>query len=651
MCGICGIVGAVDRTTLTAMTDTMHHRGPDGGGVVCFEAGSGRPAVGLGHRRLSIIDPTPRGAQPMTLGDGRYWITFNGEIYNYRELRAPLERAGMPFVTGTDTEVLLALYATAGERMLEQINGIFAFAIWDREHGRLFMARDRMGVKPLYWTRQDGSLLFASEVKALLEAMPPPELARDRVADYLTHLWVPEPDTLFDGIFMLAPGHCATFDGDRLDIRRYWDMEFGEEERSEQEWIELVRSGLDEAVERQLVSDVPLGAFLSGGVDSGAVVATMQAKQGGATTYTIGMRAEDLAHDIIPDDLRYARLLAERLGIENHERVLESDIVELLPRLIWHMDVPVGDPALISSYLVCRAAGERLTVILSGMGADELFAGYPRHVAARIGRIADGLPRAVRRAAVQAFGDRLTIGPPGRLRAPRRNLVKLLRGFDQEPLERYLVHSTSYIAAELEQLLTPELAPRASHVLDCHRAHAERVSGANWLNQLLYVDLKTYLPSMCLSYTDKTSMAASTEVRVPLLDDEFVALAARVPASLKLNGWTRKYVLKRSAESLLPHEVIWRRKSGFGAPIRAWLVGDLSPMVDDLLSEEVLAERGLVRPAEVRKMIEDNRNGRADNALRIWALLTLELWQRQFLDGGAGSAARPLQAEPTVAIA
>lgn len=650
MCGICGIVGETDRGTLVAMTDTMRHRGPDGGGVACFPARDGRPGAGLGHRRLSIIDPTPRGAQPMTLGDGRFWITFNGEIYNYRELKAPLERSGYRFETGTDTEVLLAMYAHYGEGMLERLNGIFALAVWDDARGRLFMARDRMGVKPLYWARHDGSLLFASEAKALLEALPRPELRRERVADYLTHLWVPEPDTLFEGIFMLEPGHCATFDGERLEVRQYWDLSFAEEERSEQEWIELVRRGVDEAVERQLVADVPLGGFLSGGVDSGLVVAAMQAKQGRATTYTVGFRAADLAHDIIPDDLHYARLLAAELGVDNQERILLPEIVDLLPRLIWHMDVPVADPALISSYLVCQAARERLTVILSGMGADELFAGYPRHVAARIGRIGDALPPRVRQAAAHGLAQRLTMGPPGRLRAPRRNLIKLLRGFDQEPVARYLTHSTSYMTNELERLLVPDLSARIPRVLDCHRGHAERVADQDWLNQLLYVDMKTYLPSMCLSYTDKMSMAASTEVRVPLLDDELVALAARVPARLKLHGWQRKYVLKRSAETRLPREVIWRRKAGFGAPIRAWLVGDLRPLVADLLSPDVVAERGLVQPGEVARMIADNESGAADNALRIWALLTLELWQRTFLDGPVSDGPVDRSIEPTVAV-
>jgi|SRR5580704_1898726 asparagine synthase (glutamine-hydrolysing) len=651
MCGICGVVGDVDRETLIAMTDTMRHRGPDGGGVVCFEARDGRPAAGLGHRRLSIIDPTVRGRQPMTHADSRYWITFNGEIYNYRELRAPLERAGMRFESGTDTEVLLALFATEGEAMLERLNGIFAFAIWDRERGRLFMARDRMGVKPLYWALDGNSLLFASEVKALLPALPQPRLRRDRVADYLAHLWVPEPDTLFDGIYMLAPGHCATFDGRAVEVRQYWDLTFAPEERSEDEWIETLRRGVDEAVERQLVADVPLGGFLSGGVDSGAVVATMLAKQGRATTYTIGFRSEDLRHDIIPDDLRYARGLASSLGVENHERVLLPDIVDLLPRLTWHMDVPVADPALISSYLVCAAARERLTVILSGMGADEIFAGYPRHVAARIGRTGDLLPAGVRRALARAVTERLTIGGPGRWRAPRRNLIKLARGFDLEPIERYLVHSSSYVTAELERLLMPDVASRASHVLDCHRKHAERVAGEDWLNQLLYVDMKTYLPSMCLQYTDKMSMAASTEVRVPLLDDELVELSARIPPSLKLHGWQRKYVFKRSAESLLPQEVIWRRKAGFGAPIRAWLVGELAPLVSEMLAPDVIAERGLVRPREVAAMIADNSAGRADNALRIWALLTLELWQRTFIDDPVAGTVGGIAAEPTLVVA
>jgi asparagine synthase (glutamine-hydrolysing) len=645
MCGICGIVGHADEHTIRTMTRVLQHRGPDGEGVCCFSSVDGSVPAALGHRRLSIIDPTPRGAQPMTCADERYWITYNGELYNFRHLRRELEHDGGEFVTETDTEVLLAMYARYGAGMLDRLNGIFAFAIWDTEEQRLFLARDRLGVKPLYWTQHDGALFFASEVKALLPALPAPRMRSAAVADYLTFLWVPDPDTLFEDIFKLPPGHCATYSDGELSIRQYWDMTFAPEERTEAEWSAMVRSAVDEAVQRQMVSDVPLGAFLSGGVDSSAIVASMSAASGKVTTYTVGFSQEDLSHEIVPDDVRYAREIAREFDVDYHEETLQPSVVDLLPKLVWHMDEPIADPACISTYLICSAARERMTVILSGMGGDEVFAGYPRHLAAQIGRMADVVPRSVRAAMRRGLDGRLTLGPPGRLRGPRRNLMKLMRGIDASPLERYLTYCSYYQHGELDRLLTPGLKAHAGHVLDRHHGYAESVAGENWLNQLLYIDLKTFLPCLNLAYTDKMSMAASTEVRVPLLDDELVALSGRIPPSLKLRRMTRKYIFKRSMEGILPRDVIWRPKAGFGAPVRSWLVGDLKPMIDDLLSPEAVRRRGLFDPAEVKRIIAANEAGAEDNALRLWALLTLEIWQQTYLDGTPAAPDLTLTAE------
>ena len=339
MCGICGYVGPRDPSPIEAMTRILAHRGPDGEGVRVFEARDGHPPAALGHRRLSIIDPSERGAQPMSYGEGRYWITYNGELYNFRELREELSQQGFGFDSDCDTEVLLALYARDGERMLERLNGIYAFAIWDDERGELFLARDRLGVKPLYWALEDGVLLFASEVKSLLEALPPPSMRREALPEYLTFLWVPDPETLFEGVRKLPPGHRARFAGGELRIAEYWDARFESGgPAARREWPGRVREAVQGAVRRQMVSDVPLGAFLSGGLDSGAVVATMHEDADPLTTYTVGYSAEDLAHDIVPDDLAYARRMAAELELDSHERILRPDIVELLPRLVWHMD-------------------------------------------------------------------------------------------------------------------------------------------------------------------------------------------------------------------------------------------------------------------------------------------------------------------------
>jgi asparagine synthase (glutamine-hydrolysing) len=639
MCGICGLVGSDDEAVLRAMTASMRHRGPDGEGVRCFPGQDARPPAGLGHRRLSIIDPTPRGAQPMSYADGRLWITYNGELYNFRALRDELERDGFRFRSRCDTEVLLAMYARDGAAMLARLNGIFAFAIWDQERGELFLARDRLGVKPLYYGEVDGRFAFASEIKALLWALPNRGLRCDVLPEYLTLLWVPDPDTLFEGIFKLPPGHCAVYAHGRLSVRRYWDMGFAPEEAAVGEWAERVHLAVRDAVRRQMVSDVPLGSFLSGGIDSSAIVSEMSAL-GSVATYTAGFRPDDLAHEIVPDDVRYARQVAHRFGVEHHEQVLEPTVVDLLPRLVWHMDEPVADPACITTFLICTAARESVKVMLSGMGGDEIFAGYPRHLAAGIARMADVLPSSVRAVARRGVVGHLTPGPPGRLRGPRRNVLKLAGGIDRSPVDRYLTYSSYYTRNELRRLLAADARCEADarDPLERHRDYVGRMASGHWLDQLLYLDLKTFLPCLNLAYTDKMSMAASTEVRVPLLDDDLVALAGRIPARLKLHRFTRKYVFKRSQAANLPPGVISRPKAGLGAPVRAWLGGELRPWVDDLLSARVIAQRGLFDPTEVRRLIDADAEGREDNALRVWALLTLELWQQTFVDASGREA-------------
>lgn len=648
MCGICGVVGRADETLVRSMTDAIGHRGPDGEGVRVFPAEGRRLPATLGHRRLAIIDPGPRGAQPMSYADGRYWITYNGEVYNFRELRSELEAEGHAFRTDCDTEVLLAAYAAWGRGMLARLNGIYAFGIWDTERGELFLARDRLGVKPLYWALHDGVLAFGSEVKALLPVIGRPRMRHDAVADYLTFLWVPDPDTMFEGVSKLPPGHCATFADGRMRIDRWWDMSFAPDGRSVAEWAPDVRESVRSAVRRQMVSDVPLGSFLSGGIDSSAIVAEMSGVGGPVTTYTVGFDPKDMGHEIVPDDVKYSRMMGDRFQTAYHERILSADVVDLLPKLVWHMDEPVADPAGITTFLICSAASEDLTVILSGVGGDEIFAGYPRHLAARLARMADVVPRPLRRAVREGLDGRLTMGAPGRMRGPRRNTMKLLRGIDAPWQERYLTYVSYYRQDELPRVLSRELSSElAGHdPFRYHRDYFDRVRDEHWLNQLLYVDMKTFLPCLNLTYTDKMSMAASTEVRVPLLDDELVDQSSRIPASLKLHRYTRKYIFKRAMEPVLPKEVIWRPKAGFGAPLRSWLVGDLKPMVEDVLSPSAVAARGLFDPQEVQRLIRANDEGTEDNALRLWAMLTLELWQQQFCDGAASATAGAIASAP-----
>jgi len=626
------MAGRSDERIVQAMTDLLAHRGPDGEGVRCWD-GPRTPAA-LGHRRLSILDPTPLGAQPMSTPDGRYTITYNGEIYNFPELRRGLEADGARLRSHCDTEVLLGLFSRHGAEALDLLNGIYAFAVWDAEAGELFIARDRLGVKPLYYAERDRTLLFASEVKALLPALGSPRLRTDALADFLTFQWVPDPDTMFEDVMVLPAGHYGRWRDGRLELARYWDVSFAPEEGPEEVWADALRQEFLAATERQLISDVPVGAFLSGGLDSTAIVAGMTRVRDEVSTYTIGFAREDLEHDIAGDDVAYARRVAKQLPVDYHEQILSPDAVDLLPKLVWHLDEPIADPAAISSFLLCRAARERMTVMLSGMGGDELFAGYRRHAAARLCQALDPFPRRLRQAAAQRLSG-LGVGPPGPMRGPRRNLMKLLRGIDLPPDERYLTYLSYYRRPELDELLSSDLrAELVDHdPFRKHRSLLERVRGEHWLNQLLYLDLKMFLPCLNLTYTDKMGMAASIEVRVPILDDDVVTLAGRIPPQYKLRRLQGKHVFKQAMTPLVPHDVLNRPKTGFGAPHRSWLAGQLRPMVEDLLSEERLRARGLFDPAAVRRLIQSNATGREDNAFRIWALLTLELWQQAFIDG------------------
>ncbi|HZG52219.1 MAG TPA: asparagine synthase (glutamine-hydrolyzing) [Pyrinomonadaceae bacterium] len=655
MCGIAGIIGRNPERRMGAMLASIEHRGRDDEGVWTAAPvdAEGRQAC-LGHRRLSIIDTSEAGHQPMHYADGRYSVTFNGEIYNYRELRAQLETLGHRFRTDCDTEVLLAAYAEWGVLALARLNGMFAFALWDAHAEELILARDRLGIKPLYYAFGSGeengahaagagsagrSFIFASEIKAILSTgLVERALDAEALNQYLTFLWTPDPHTVFRGIHKLPPAHVLTWRAGEVSVREWWDVSFAEieEGRGEEFWRERVLETLERVVRLEMVADVPLGAFLSGGVDSSSIVALMNRHREGrrVSTYTVGIEQADLRYDIIPDDARWAREVGKLLDTDYHELMLQPDVCDLLPKLVRHMDEPVADPAVITSYLVSRAARETLTVLLSGVGGDEVFAGYPRQLAMRLAGAFDPVPGILRRPLMSALSNALPGGLPGRFTAPLRNAKKFARSAALDFEERYLGFGTYFTDAAKRRLYTDDLneATRDFDAYRQHRRHFARVADAAPLNRLLYLDLKTFLPCLNLAYTDKTSMAATLEVRVPFLNVELVELAARMPVNLKLRGLKRKYILKRAAESLLPRDVVWRKKAGFGAPIRSWLRGALKPMVEDLLSEETVRRRGLFRPAEVRRIIDANLSGREDYNLQVFQLLTLELWQREFMD-------------------
>ncbi|HKO99735.1 MAG TPA: asparagine synthase (glutamine-hydrolyzing) [Pyrinomonadaceae bacterium] len=646
MCGIAGIISQKPEQLLRAMLASIEHRGRDDEGIWMSDVSdnSGRQAS-LGQRRLAIIDTSKAGHQPMISDDGRYVITFGGEIYNYRDLREELQTKGHKFKSQSDTEVLLAAFSEWGKKCLPRLNGMFAFAVWDNRERTLTLARDHVGIKPLYYAHlpaqgdKPGGFIFASEVKAILATrLVERSLNLEALHQFLTFLWTPDPNTLFKGIKTLPPAHVLTFKDDDVVIEEWWDVSFDEieEGRSESWWQERVLETLDKVVRMEMVADVPLGSFLSGGIDSSAIVAMMKNHSNGrrVSTYTVGIESEDLRYDIIPDDVEWARRVNKQLDTDYHEIMLQPSVAELLPKLVYHMDEPAIDMA-IPSYLVSQAARETLRVMLSGMGGDEVFAGYPRQLAMKIAGAFDPVPTMLRRPVMHMLSRSLPGGLPGRFTGPLRNAKKFARSASLDFENRYLGYGT-YFTDEAKQRLYSETMVEATRGLDAyanHRRYFARVQNAAPLNRLLYVDLKTFLPCLNLITTDKTSMAANLEVRVPFLNRHMIEFAARMPANLKIRGFKRKYILKKAMEKSLPHDVVWRKKAGFGAPIRSWLRGALRPMIDELLSSETVERRGLFRPEQVRRLIDANNSGREDFSLQVFQLLNLELWQRQFLDG------------------
>ncbi len=646
MCGIAGIIDLEPEKHIRPMLASLEHRGRDDQGVWTSDSidDYGRK-VCLGHRRLAIIDPSPAGHEPMLSSDGRYVLTFNGEIYNYKELRKQLKSLGHRFRTETDAEVLLAAFAQWDHECVNRLNGMFAFAVWDNLDRTLTLARDHVGIKPLYYVHSQGrngapgAFIFASEIKAILATgLIERALDPESLHQFLTFLWAPDPHTLFQGVKTLPPAHVLRFHNDDVRINQWWDVSFDEieEGRNDAWWQERVLEILDRVVKMEMVADVPLGSFLSGGIDSSGIVAMMKRHSNGRRigTYTVGIESEDLRYDIIPDDVKWARRVNEQLRTDYHEIMLQPEVAGLLPKLVYHMEEPPIDMA-IPSYLVSRAARETLTVMLSGMGGDEVFAGYPRQMAMKIAGAFDPIPNLIRRPFMKTVAHAFPGGLPGRLTAPLRNAKKFARSAALDFENRYLGYGTYFTDDAKQRLYSDEWRSRTAGYdpYAMHRGYFARVKHAAPLNRLLYVDLKTFLPCLNLMTTDKTSMAVNLEVRVPFLNREMIEFTARMPAHLKLRGLKRKYVLKRALEGILPDDVVWRKKAGFGAPIRSWLRGPLRPLVSDLLSEETVRRRGLFRPKEVKRVVDANFSGREDFNLQVFQLLGLELWQRQFIDG------------------
>jgi len=663
MCGISGVVNCGDRETLARMTHVQAHRGPDDSGLWerKFPDGS---YIGLGSRRLAILDLTAVGHMPMCNEDRTVWITYNGEIYNFAELRRELESKGHRFASHTDTEVIVHLYEQEGPDCVKRLNGMFAFAICDLRSATptLFVARDHFGIKPFYYFHDGARFAFASEIKALLQvAGIEAELDPQSLHQYLTFLWVPDPRTMFRRILKLPAGHYATLRNGELKITQYWDLTFpatnGTYSGSEAELEEEVRERFRKSIEAQMVSDVPIGAFLSAGLDSSSIVAMMRrATNQPVRTYTITFPRKYRVGESALDDPEVATRLALHLGCENQRIVVEPDVIELLPKLVWHMDEPTADPAIITAYLVCREARKQATVLLSGVGGDELFAGYRKHVAHYWAQAYSRVPAFLRRSTESALAALPNLRGTA-LKGGIRLAKKMGRSASLSPVDRFITNCTYLDGGQKSNLYTGEFAAQASTFDPAceHLAAFERISGADFLHQMLYLDTKIFMTSLNLTYNDKMSMASSVEVRVPFLDRELAEFVAwNVPPALKLRGFLRpttKYIFRRAMRDILPREVLHQPKAGFAAPVDYWLAHDLKGMVDDLLSPDQLRKRALFNPAPVDRLVQEHRSGRHDWSMQLWQLLTLELWMQTFLDGGAQKFAAETISPPQVATA
>lgn len=632
MCGICGIVdyGAerpCDEAMLSAMARTLAHRGPDDNGVRIFD-GTGMPRVGLGHTRLSVIDLSPHGHQPMRNEDGSVWLVYNGEIFNFPALREELLSRGHSFISRTDSEVIIHAYEEYGEECVKRFRGQFAFGLWDERRKTLLLARDHSGIKPLYYAFRDGRFVFASELKAILaDTCQPRAVDPAGLDDFLTYEFIPFPRTILRGIMKLPPAHTLTLRDGRVTVAPYWEPRYEPAPAGEEEVAERLVSLLREAVKSQLVSDVPLGAFLSGGLDSSTVVALMsQVATGPVKTYSIGF--EDRSYD----ELAYAKRVSEAFGTQHEVFTIRPRAVDLVEKLVYHLDDPIADFSVFPTYLVSSMAREYVTVALTGDGGDETFAGYDTYLAQKIATAWGGAARLLGNQPLSALLARIPPSPK------KKGLVNRLKRFAEglthpEDLRHFrwmiFLSEADKRALYTDEFLS-ELEGSAGH--EALRRHFARSGTADELNRQLYVDLKTYLTDNCLVKVDRMSMARSLEVRVPLLDHKVIEFMATVPPEMKLKGWERKYILRRAMAKILPKEILGRGKEGFSIPMKNWLREDLKPMMYDLLSPESMRRRGYFRPGAVARLIEEHLGGRENHSHRLWALMLFERWAREFLD-------------------
>ena len=624
MCGICGIFEfgngePIAKERIHAMNQTMVHRGPDDGGVFVG------PGIGLGHRRLSIID-LAGGHQPMSNEDDSVWVLLNGEIYNYAELRANLIHKGHKFRTKSDTEAIVHLYEEYGESCFAELRGMFAIAIWDARHRRLVLARDRVGKKPLFYAAHDLGVLFGSELKALLAGNSlPRDVDEFALSDYFSFGYIPAPKTIYRAVRKIRPGHYLIASEAGVQERPYWDLSFGQvEQRTEEEWGERLRHELCEATRIRLMSDVPLGAFLSGGIDSSSVVAMMSRLMKRPVT-TCSIRFDEEKFNEAP----YAEQVATLFSSDHHIRTVQPDAVAIMSKLAWHYDEPFADSSAIPTYYVSKIAREKVTVALGGDGGDEAFAGYRRYKLDHYENVLRGyFPGGLRSAVFGPLGRWY----PALAWAPRVFRAKAtFQSLSRSPLEGYFNAVSYFRPREKAQLFTKDFQNHLGgyDAIEVLRHYYERAGTDDLLSKIQYVDMKTYLPDDILTKVDRASMAVSLEVRAPMLDHKFLEVAASIPSELKLRNGCGKYILKKALEPVLPANILYRSKQGFAVPLNSWLKGELKDMARQVILE---TEDGILERGFLQKIWNQHQQGTHDRSALLWSVLMFRMWTQTFVN-------------------
>jgi asparagine synthase (glutamine-hydrolysing) len=625
MCGICGAVSfepdvLLDRSILRRMNDSIRHRGPDDEGYYQDAQAS------LAMRRLSIID-LQNGQQPISNETGDVWVVYNGEIYNFKDVRVTLEQRGHVFKTQTDTEIIVHAYEEYGDECVRHFNGMFAIALWDSCKRRLFLARDRVGIKPLYYWADQTKLVFASELKALILHPDVPRQTNFAALDlFLTLEYVPAPHTIYEGVFKLLPGHFLSMEQGKIKVTQYWDVPYQPVSQSEAECAEALSDLINDAVRIRLVSDVPLGAFLSGGIDSSTIVGYMSRNMTEPVqTFSIGF--EDDTYNEVP----YANAVARHFNTNHHVQELQPDIATLVEQLVPHHDEPFADTSIFPTYLVSKLARQKVTVVLSGDGGDELFAGYDTYLAEKMDRYYGRLPVALRQSILPKFAGWLPPQP-----AKKGLLNKVKRMVEGGALDASLQHTRWMIflnSSDKDALYQADLHTTIKEQLTASYfgAYFDKANRFDSLAQQQYVDVKTYLADDILTKVDRMSMAASIEARVPLLDYRIVEFAMNLPPNMKLNGSRTKSILRNAVKGFVPDTVLEKPKQGFSIPMKHWLRTSLKPMMFDLLSKDALNSQGYFNHQVVSKWMQEHLDGRANHSHRLWSLMVFELWRRSEL--------------------